>query len=656
MDPTEMNTISMYLKPKNLALLIIFCLFPNLGLAQNPPRVNDLGVLIESATLEHRLQYYLPQKNQTHLLLYYVGLEYHNRPFQILDINLDTGTNRVVEAVPGRPGPIASLLHSNGLIYIGSGSPGFFMVYDPATGHAREIKKLADTPGAQYIIEGDDGAIYLGECIKGYVERYDPKTGAWENYGIIDDPGPPYYRYAYTLGADGRYVYIAIGQNPWYLVIYDRQNKTQKVYWKDQKPRQVTIGRGDGGGWYAQCVNSDGKGSWYKLQGFQPPELLKINPRLLPLQGNPRQSKVSPKYEVDLDQAIPDTGNGGQATVRWRRAGAPQWQQVTAQLRIAPFDIKRLYASPDGDLLGFTSFYGPVFKYDPQKRHLTILGRPQRSLYDALFFSGEWYLVGYPAATMKYNPAQPWNLTAATQDLSDPLRNPRLLKMAPEGMAKYHYFLAKGVDGSVYVGGHHERSGVGGSLGWYNPKTGLAGGLREPFLKQSASDLIALEDGAKIVFSGYGVEQGLDGKLFVFDMGQKKVIATLAPLPGVSDAGKILEVAPGVVLGVVPGKPKSRVYKIDLRQGKVLWQKELEGTAFGGVRGFDRRLIRGPDGQVWLYMNNRICQINPADGSLHEVMEAPPAGNLLFFNKELYIYGSTLLRKVSGLFQNISEN
>ncbi|PIU53174.1 MAG: hypothetical protein COS90_07460, partial [Deltaproteobacteria bacterium CG07_land_8_20_14_0_80_60_11] len=131
---------------------------------------------------------------------------------------------------------------------------------------------------------------------------------------------------------------------------------------------------------------------------------------------------------------------------------------------------------------------------------------------------------------------------------------------------------------------------------------------------------------------------------------------TLAPLPGVSDAGKILEVAPGVVLGVVPGKPKSWVYKADLRQGKVLWQKELDGTAFGGVRGFDRRLIRGPDGQVWLYINNRICRINPADGSHREVMEAPPAGNLLFFNKELYIYGGTSLRKISGLFQNISEN
>ena len=158
-----------------------------------------------------------------------------------------------------------------------------------------------------------------------------------------------------------------------------------------------------------------------------------------------------------------------------------------------------------------------------------------------------------------------------------------------------------------------------------------------------------------MVFSGHGVERSLDGKLFVFDVGQKKVIATLVPLPGAFDAGKILEVSPGVVLGVVPGKSKSRVYRADLRQGKVLWQKELEGSAFGDMRGFDRRLTLGPDGQVWIYINNSICRINPVDGSHHKVIEAPPAGNLLFFNKELFIYGGTFLRKVSGLSENIFE-
>jgi streptogramin lyase len=614
------------------------------------PVVHNLGNLVETATLEKQYQFSLPQTGQNHLLLYYVTQNYWQKPFQILNINLDDAKIQVIDAVLGRPGPHGTLLHSNGKIYLGSSKPGYFMVYDPATGQTRKIKKLADTPGAQYIIEGDDGAVYIGECIKGYVERYDPKDDSWENYGIIDDPGSNYYRYAYTLGADGRYVYIAIGQNPWYLVIYDRLTKSQKVYWKAPDTSNVSIFRGQEGGWYAQLGKSQGQHFWYKLKEGQP-ELLKLKPMVV----SPRQdfeNKKGWKYEIDLDQAIPDTGNGGQVRVRWRQPGAPQWQEISSRLEIAPFDIKHLYLASGSTFFGLTAFYGPLFTFDVGQNRTTILGRPGRSLCDALFYKGEWYLAGYPAATMRFDPKRPWNLTASTKDLYGVMINPRMVKVAPAGAAKYHYYLAAGADGYVYFGGHHERSGVGGALGWYHPKTGMSGGLREPFLKHDVSDLIAMEGGANLVFSGRAIEPGLDGKLFIFAADRKKLMGTMTPLPGERDPGKVIEVAPGVVLGVVSGKPKSRVYKADLRQVKVLWQKELEGVAFGGMRHFDRRLTIGPDGQVWLYINNRICRINPADGSLQEVMEAPPAGNLLFFKKELYIYGGTLLRKVSGLFKN----
>jgi len=649
MDPAEMKAISMHLTLLNLALLIILGLVPNSGLADNRPRMENLGIIIESATLEHRLQYYLPLTNQAHLLLYYVSLEYFRRPFQLLDINLDTGATRVAEAVPGRPGPMASLLHANGLIYIGSGDPGYFMVYDPATGQSRQIGKLADK-GAQYMIEGDDGAIYIGEAVRGMVERYDPKTGAWENYGIMDDPGPPYYRYAYTLGADGRYVYVAMGQNPWYLVIYDRINKSQKVYWKEQHPLGVTVYRGKDRGWFAMCKTREGKESWYALKGGQP-EPLTVKPAVAPAAMTQLTDKSASPFEIDLDRAIPDTGNRGRVTVRWRRSPAQAWQETSAQLRMAPMDIKRLYATPDARLFGFTSFYGPVFTYDPEKRALTILGRPQRSLYDALRVEGDWHLAGYPAATMRFDPRRPWNLTASTRDLYGGMINPRLVKVAPAAAAKYHYYLALGADGYVYFGGHHERSGVGGSLGWYHPKTGLSGGLREPFLQDDVSDLIAVENGRRIVFSSHGVGGGLEGRIFIFDVQRKKLTGDFAPLPGGRDAGKLLEVAPGIIIGVVAGTPKSMIYRADLKQRRGIWKKEIEGLAFGSVRGFDRRLVKGPDGRIWLYLNNTICRLDPADGGCQEVMAAPPAGSLLFVGHDLYIYGGAELRKVSGILR-----
>ena len=640
---------------KLLSLVFILGFWPNISLGGQAPKttgiykIEEIGEIVQSATLEHRLRFHLLQTDQTHLLLYYVLTDCGKQPFQILDVNLSTGQVRVADAVLGRPGPIATILHSNGLIYLGSGAPGYFMVYDPETGQTRKIEKLADN-GAQYIIEGDDGAIYIGECTKGYVERYDPKTQAWDNYGIIDDPGPPYYRYAYTLGADGRYIYVAIGQRPWYLVIFDRQDRTSRVYWKESGATYVGVSRGKDRSWYAQCSTKEGK-RWYRLTGGREPELLSRAPEIMAT-NMIRQGELPKNFDIDLERATPDSSNGGQVVVRWRQKGSEAWREATAKLRIGPIEIKRLYPLDDKRLLGFTSFYGPMFTYEPDTKQTTILGRPQRSLYDALFAAGRWWLAGYPAATIVYDPARPWTLTASTQDLFSSLVNPHLLHLPGDGTAKYHYYLAAGADGCIYVGGHRERDSVGGTLGWYHPQTKLTGGLREPFLKYDVRDLISTNGGASIIFSGIGIEKGSDGKIFVFDVRQKKIIKEIIPLPGSNDAGKLQEAGAGKIIGVVRGDAKSLVYKLDLSTGTVEFTKEIAGKAFGGIRSYDRRLVKGPDGFIWLYVDNAICRINPADGGLEKILEAPPSGNLLFFRNDLYLYGDANLRRVKGIFKS----
>jgi len=640
---------------KLIALAFLFLvLFASLPLAgqsfeinKDAVKVENLGTLIETAILEGAYQIQLPGSHENHWLFYYVTLQYGQRPFQIVDINLDTGSARVVDGVLGRPGWQTTIVHSNGKVYDATGAPGYLMVYDPQLGTSQSIARLADN-NAQCVIEGDDGAIYIGEAIIGYVERYDPKTGAWENYGIIDDPGPPYYRYAYTLGSDGRYIYIAMGQNPWYLVIYDRVQKTQKTFGKDAKPKNVTIRRGLKGGWYASCTEPGGKKIWYRLHGGQDPQLQARDPEVLSTQIFPKFTTL-PKYQIDLSEAIPYGTNGGRVKIRWRKSGSLAWQEASVQVRIGPFDIKRLYPVSEKQFFGFTSFYGPMFTWQPQPPQLTILGKSPISLYDALFDAGEWFLVGYPSAGLRYNPKLPWNPSSR-----NPFPNPRLIEV-PSPKAKYFFYLTQGADGNIYFGGQHERDSVGGSLVWLNPKTSLTGVLRQPFMKHSVSDLIAAEGGRKIIFSSYGVEKGIDAKIFIFDVEQKKITGDFAPLPGVNDTGKILEVAPGVVIGVVAKTPKSIIYKADLKQRQVIWKKELTGLAFGAVRGSDRRLLKGPDSHIWLYLKDTICRLDPGDGSLQQVMEAPPAGNLLFVGNDLFIYGGTELRKVSGIMRKISK-
>jgi hypothetical protein len=179
----------------------------------------------------------------------------------------------------------------------------------------------------------------------------------------------------------------------------------------------------------------------------------------------------------------------------------------------------------------------------------------------------------------------------------------------------------------------------------------MTGGLREPFLKYEIHDLIPVLNSTKILVSTFGRDQGADGKLFLLNTQHKKLEQEFTPLSGATNAGKVVEIEPGIVLGLVSGSPKSRVYRFDLQAGKLVFVRDLEGKMFGEVRGYDRRAIKGPDGYVWLYVNHTICRINPADGEVERILEAPPAGNLIFFHGDLYIYGNTDLRRIPGLFE-----
>jgi len=109
---------------------------------------------------------------------------------------------------------------------------------------------------------------------------------------------------------------------------------------------------------------------------------------------------------------------------------------------------------------------------------------------------------------------------------------------------------------------------------------------------------------------------------------------------------KLVEVQPGLVLGIAG----TLFFKVDVRTGEVHYVKELGGEAFLGMRPYNRRLTMGPDGWVWLYIDNVISRIRPEDGMIERLLEARPAQNLLFFNNDVYLYGTASLRRISGLF------
>jgi hypothetical protein len=254
-----------------------------------------------------------------------------------------------------------------------------------------------------------------------------------------------------------------------------------------------------------------------------------------------------------------------------------------------------------------------------------------------LFERGKVLLSGYPAVTLCYDPAKPWSLAGSTADKSSEAVNPHQVA----AFHKYHYYSALGADGFVYVGVHHERNSTGGELGWYDPRTGAKGSLREPFLNDDVRDLKPALGATKLVYASNA------GKLFVFDVARKRIERSFTPVPGIGPLDKITEVGPGILFGAV----SNRIYKVDIRKGSLLWLKTLPGEAFGAdIRVYDHRLALGPDAYVWMFIGSVLYRIDPTNGSLQKIVDMP-AGNLVFHNQDLYVYRGPNLLRISGVLK-----
>jgi len=604
-----------------------------------PYTIEDLGPLVQANTLSDKFMF-RTAAGATHLVLgYYYGNVSTNR-CELLDVNLETGEARKIVATYGRPFRMALL--QNDKAYLMTSDPGWLMEWDPVTGATRDIAPTADkTTQSHAIGTGGDGQLHIGGAVKGYLEVYNPVTDVKTNYGIMDDPGPPYYRYVYTLGADARYDYCGMGQNPWYLVILDRQTGQQTVYWKNLGNTGLTVSQATNDEWYVSRSGTDGS-CWYHLTGGVPVEVPANQvPPLKPwyMRGNVCHDIAgfaSYGYEVDLDDAYPDSSNNATATVRWRRIGETEWRTASVSgFGIAPMTLKRIYAPPGRETLhGWAYPYGPNFNYDPATNAATIIGNNQRSMYHCLFYDHRWYMAGYAAILEEYDSTKPWTLKVSS-NISDPTINPH---QVPIGLsAKYYYYAAKGADGCVYVGGHRERDATGGALGWYHPDTGARGNVPYEVLYQyDTRDLIAVNNGAQIVYSSVAINGATEAKLFVLDVATKSIIGEYTPIPGGAETGKLAEVAPGVICGVTA----STIYRLNLNSGVLEYRVAVPGTAFYGIPSYDRRLEKGPDGFLWLFVGTppRLCRINPADGSVQEVLSHNTMRSVCFSDGDAYLY------------------
>ena len=552
-------------------------------------------------------------------------------------------------------------------------------VYDPVTNKLTldAVKMPEEILGETHpLVLGTNGKLYaIGQhpSKAAAAVEIDPDTLAATLFGPIGPSHAPNACWGYSGGADDRFIYIASGKVPWYLVAFDRQTgKSTTLATTEPVGGMVGVGqRSDGctasvSGFAGQ---SDKKAQYWLHEGkaIEADNLQKATPPWPPRAARSYASKP----EVNTARAVPDKEGFAElwfrpAAEKGAKTAPGEWKKFRFQTPLYGHEIYRLRELPDGRLFGTAGAYEGCLMFDPKSAKGEHLGKTHLSHYATAISDGKVYMSGYPSSPLYvYDPARPWTAGTVRGDRTvednDAEANPRqLLIMGAKELAGTHkmYGGATAVGGKVYFGGTWIRDGSAGGLAWYDPKTGKAAGLWKPLSNYQITHLAAAEEGRTIVLSTKRVDDPLLGKpkpaqgaLFFFDTAKSQLSAPFDPVPNAKGTGPIVAVGKRVVGWTQDPEDEkaSLLYAVDLDGPKVAFCRRLPlalPVAIGSNQqeAWDFRL--GPDGQIWTFMNNTLVKINPTDGAIATVGTLTRGGPLAFSNDAIYLGGTTAVRRI----------
>lgn len=548
------------------------------------------------------------------------------RPGGLVVIDLDSGAvSRPGWLTDGGSSPKTNVTDGQNL-YLASGDPGYFGVYNGntlrtigAAGVARDYSTAVIAPG---------GRVWLGGAIPATLEVYNPATDTLTDSGKLD-PDADVYQYAYTLAADATHVYVGLGQMPWYLAVYEIATGNVTLHFKDAAYTSGGV-----------FVSLDGEtiyyqhpGQWHQLSAGQLTPIASPGVTIRPWYINDTGVYTDISYHPDYEFDMSDAGRyaGHDPVIRWRLKPDGEWQSVTlGDVTTTPQVIRRMFDAGLTDLLALCGEYNPVFTMTDAGVK-TVAGLPQYSLYDACRIGDEVYLAGYTAVTLRWNPAEPWTLTATSDHATS---NPR--KVAG-GFGKYHYWLAAGSDGLLYTLANHERDSVGAELGWYDPVTEGTDSLRDPFEPYAPRGLVACGD---LIVASADPRAGGSGALLVVDTSTHEVVRTLTP--ATDRAPALVAVSDADVIGI----GENVAYRINVVTGAVVWSIALPGPAFTGIAHYNRRASLDANGFVWFPIGNDLYKLRVSDGQQTRVVTMDAAYTPLCARDEVYLYGQTNIKRL----------
>ena len=580
-------------------------------------------------------------------------------------------------------------------------------VYDPASNTLEERGEIVRGLGGEVrpLVTGPDGRIYgtgtRGNQVGLYI--YDPKLGkVVKDFGAVGPSHPNGAWSRYVMGVDDTHAYIASGMIPaWYLVAVHLETGEQKVLLESPTERVMDIIERFPSA-YARLPQGEGApDKEYWLYHGQAIPMTNSTPPW-PTRASP-WDKAVPKPEVYFDQIDPDEKGTAVLWFRSREDAKREREQVPARqgdaakpkesasdpdsqrtilgwksIRLEdvptyPHRINPLAVLPDGRLYGTGEDYVGTFLFDPKTDATTYCGpRVGLAPYTTIVCGGLLYLSGYSGGHLfVFDPSRPWTLGKGgppgdpAPNQGDARSNPRYLgdfdRTTRVGLM---HSSALGADGRIYFGGFGLRHYTGGGFGWYDPKARKMDGFWKPLSGYAVQWIAPALGGRLIVISSVRAADELNhnqapaaATLFVYDVGEQRIVREIEPLPKARTTGLITEVAPGRLLGLTSDREdpqRSILYGANVVTGEILFSKSLPSaisTDASWPHWVDpsyeyHALVHGPDGCVWTWLKEVLVRIDPTDVSVRIVGKVDPVGWLTFVGRDLYLSGSEQLRRI----------
>jgi hypothetical protein len=440
----------------------------------------------------------------------------------VVEINLETGHCRqlaVRDPVHALFSTAAFRSQRTDLLYLGSAWDGHLHRFD-ANHPDRGIEDLGKIEVGEDIFpagitEAADGAIWIGICNGARLVKFDPATGAFTRFGRMDAVD----QYLYPLaGDDGSLAALVQVVRPHLIAINpatgERRELGPAITDTTDKTQFLKLLKGIDGRIYL-----DSHAGQFRIDGLKLTPVEKI-PALLagiPIAGTHRD-QAPVVMSGGWTARFTDDGDVGAGTPRQvlltnldPRIPA---RQLTLDWVGGGSNLHLCDVGPGGDVYGSGYMPNNLFRAKRDGGGIEDLGQHSVAMgeaYSLASLDGKVYLASYPGARLSvYDPAQPRHFGSGPDDNPRDLGRLDTIGYRPNALVATPGLPAIGsakVGGRLWMGSAPDYGLVGGTLAWFDPKTGAKKSHRAIVPDLSPASLLYLPELNQLLV-GLGIEAG----------------------------------------------------------------------------------------------------------------------------------------------------